>query len=112
MYGHRHSNNVRFTAYRTRNGTRTLAYEDYDWEEPLVVEFNSVVQNPAPNPTAFSGGGHTGILDLLPGDRLEWECEIVNERDTTITFGENEAATSEMCILVGDAVGPPLLGFF
>jgi hypothetical protein len=47
----------------------------------------------------------------LPGDTLEWECEVVNQNDFVVTFGENEGATSEMCILVGDAIGPPLLGF-
>jgi hypothetical protein len=111
MYGHRHSNNVRFSAYRTRGENRELVLEDYDWEEPTVLEFSSVSENPAPNPTALAAGGHSGVLDLEAGDLLEWECEIVNARQETITFGENEAATSEMCILVGDAVGPELLGF-
>jgi hypothetical protein len=75
------------------------------------IEFNTLSQNPAPSATSFTPGGHSGVLELEAGDLLEWECEIVNARQETITFGENEAATSEMCILVGDAVGPPLLGF-
>jgi hypothetical protein len=111
MYGHRHSNNVRFSAYRVRGDNRELVYDDYDWAEPAVFEFNSLTKNPAPNPEAEESGAHTGILDLKVGDALEWECEIVNNHSVEITFGENEAATSEMCILVGDAIGPALTGF-
>jgi hypothetical protein len=110
LYGHRHSNNVRFSAYRTRNGNRELILDDYDWLEPAVFEFNSLAVNPEPNPSARVAGGHTGILDLQVGDLLEWECDIENKRAEAITFGENEAATSEMCILVGDAIGPALMG--
>lgn len=111
MYGHRHSNNVRFSAWRVRGTETTLAYEDYNWEEPAVYEFNSLTTNPVADPVAKTPGGYTGILDLQPGDTLRWECEIQNNRDVTITFGENEAATSEMCILVGDAIGPQLISF-
>jgi hypothetical protein len=74
------------------------------------LEFNSLTTNPAPNPDTLEAGGHSGILDLQPGDVLEWECEIVNSHAVPITFGENEAETSEMCILVGDAIGPQLTG--
>jgi hypothetical protein len=111
MYGHRHSNNVRFSAWRVRGGERLLALEDYDWEEPAVLEFNSLTTNRPPDPASYVAGGHSGMLDLLPGDTLEWECEVVNQNDFVVTFGENEGAESEMCILVGDAIGPPLLGF-
>ncbi len=111
MYGHRHSNNVRFSAHLTHEGTRELVYDDYSWEEPAVLEFNSLTLNATPNPDAHRTGGHTGILELLPGDTLDWQCDVQNNREVPITFGENEAATSEMCILVGDALGPALLGF-
>lgn len=110
MYGHRHSNNVRFSAYRNRGGERELVYDDYSWEDPTVFEFNSETLNPAPTAASGTPGGHTGILDLQVGDVLEWQCDIENKRSVQISFGENEAATSEMCILVGDAVGPALLG--
>ena len=110
LYGHRHSNNVRFSAYRTRGGNRELLLEDYDWLEPSVFEYNSLTQNAAPDPVAKVAGAYSGILDLQAGDVLEWECDIENKRTESITFGQNEAATSEMCILVGDGVGPALDG--
>jgi len=109
MYGHRHSNNVRFSAWRVRDGVSELVYEDYNWEEPAVFEFNSLTTNPAPDPVGRVAGGHSGILDLKVGDSLEWECEVVNMHDFAISFGQNEAVDSEMCILVGDAIGPNLL---
>jgi hypothetical protein len=110
MYGHRHSNNVRFSAYRTRGGEKELVYDDYTWEDPTVFEFNSETVNPEPAPGDGRPGGHTGILDLQVGDVLSWQCDVENKRSVQISFGENEAATSEMCILVGDAIGPALLG--
>ena len=109
MYGHRHSNNVRFSVWRVRNGVSELVYEDYNWEEPAVFEFNSLTKNPPPDPVGRVGGAYSGILDLKVGDALEWECEVVNTHDFPVSFGENEAVNSEMCILVGDAVGPTLL---
>jgi hypothetical protein len=110
-YGHRHANNVRFSAWRRRGDARDLAIEDYDWEEPAVLEFNSITTNAPPDSSTFTPGGHTGILDLAPGDVIEWECEVVNNNDFTISFGQNEAVNSEMCILVGDAIGPQLMNF-
>jgi hypothetical protein len=110
MYGHRHSNTPRFTAYHVRDGSRTLVYDDFDWVEPAVFEFNSVTENPTPDAERLRSGAISGPFELLQGDALEWECEIVNERDYTISFGQNEAESSEMCILVGDAIGPALLG--
>jgi hypothetical protein len=106
LYGHRHSNNVRFSAYV--NGR--LVFDDYDWKEPAVFEFNSLTENPAPEISAGRAGALSGKLELNVGDLLEWQCDIENHHSEPITFGENEAITSEMCILVGDAVGPALLG--
>lgn len=36
---------------------------------------------------------------------MEWECEVRNEHDFALRFG-NQAYDSEMCILIGDTVGP------
>jgi hypothetical protein len=111
MYGHRHASTVRFSAYRTRAGNRMLVYQDFDWEEPSVFEFNSTVQNPPPDPTKKIAGAFTGDLDLAVGDALEWECEVQNTQNVTITYGQNEALNSEMCILIGDVIGPAIVGF-
>jgi hypothetical protein len=104
MYGHRHANADRFSAWRIRNGQRELIYESLDWLEPLVLEYNSVVQNATPLREMGIEGGHSGVLDLQPGDRLEWECHVVNQSDGVLRF-TNETFDGEMCILIGDTVG-------
>jgi len=104
LYGHRHANNLRFSAWRERGGMRDLVFEDYDWEEPTVMEYSSVITNQPPNPAAKAAGGYSGVLDVKPGDNIHFECEITNMTNNTFR-GANEAIDDEMCILVGDSVG-------
>ena len=104
LYGHRHANNLRFSAWRERGGMRELVFEDYDWEEPTVLEYSSVITNQPPNPAAKAAGGYSGVLDVKQGDNLYFECEIANMTNNTFR-GANEAIDDEMCILVGDSVG-------
>lgn len=104
LYGHRHANTLRFSAWRKRGGVRELVYEDYDWHDPLVLEYNSTTTNQGANPQTMSGGGHSGVLDLQPGDALEWECEVDNQSGVPLRF-VNETLTGEMCILIGDTIG-------
>jgi hypothetical protein len=96
-YGHRHANNIRFSTWRTRGGQKELIYEDYDWEDPLTLEYSSSVKNTPANPAAKMPGGWSGMLDLQPGDTIEFECA-------------NEAENDEMCILIGDTVGTTVPG--
>jgi hypothetical protein len=104
LYGHRHANNLRFSAFVERAGMRELVFEDFDWEEPTVLEYSSVITNQPPNAEARVAGGHSGMLEVSAGDSVYFECEIVNMTGTTFR-GENEAIDDEMCILVGDSVG-------
>jgi hypothetical protein len=104
LYGHRHLNNVRFSIWLNSGGQKNLVFEDYDSEHPGVLDFNSLTKNPAPNATAKTVGGASGILNLKQGDTLDFECEIVNNTDKNF-YGANEAGDDEMCILVGDTVG-------
>jgi hypothetical protein len=104
MFGHVHANNTRFSAWRTRGAKRDLIYESYHWEDPLWLEFTSLAKNPAADPVKFLDGGWTGILDLEPGDTLEWECHEVNQTDQPLRF-VNETFTGQMCIIIGDLVG-------
>ena len=109
LYGHRHLNNVRFSIWHVAGGKRDLVFEDYDSEHPGAISFNSLAMNPAPNPTAKTTGGASGVLNLRQGETLEFECEIVNNTDKNFT-GKNEAADDEMCILIGDTVGAQVSG--
>jgi hypothetical protein len=104
MYGHRHANNVRFSIWRERSGTRDLVYQGYDWEEPMVLDYSSTVMNPVPDTGPDVEGGWNGILDVQTGDKLSWECHVINKTQGTLRF-TNNTYTGEMCILDGEMVG-------
>jgi hypothetical protein len=110
LYGHVHAHNNRFSVWRTRGADRMLIHEAYDWEHPNISEYSSTVMNPPLDPTARLDGGFSGVVDLMPGDKVEFDCQILNNTNSTF-LGANEAENDEMCILVGDSVGtsiPPL----
>jgi hypothetical protein len=104
MAGHRHLNNVRFSAWLTSGGKKSLVFDDYDSEHPGELEFNSIAQNPMPDAAAKTAGGFSGILNVKQGDTFDFECEIVNNTNKNF-YGANEAQDDEMCILTGDSVG-------
>jgi hypothetical protein len=103
LYGHRHAHTKRFTIWANRAGARDMIYEDYDWKEPTELSYNTVVQNPAPDPVGLKAGGVSGILNFDVGDTMEWECEIDNDSDKVLTF-RNEVFTGEMCNIFGSSV--------
>jgi hypothetical protein len=104
FYGHRHANNVRFSAWRIRGDQKDLFYEAYDWEETLVLEYASTVENPMADRETQIEGGWSGILDVKQGDQLEWECHVINKTDGTLRF-TNNTFTGEMCIMDAELVG-------
>jgi hypothetical protein len=103
LYGHRHANNLRFSIWRQHGTDKTLVYEDYDWEEPLLLEYTSLDVNPAADPSKKMRGGFSGMLNVASGDMMTFECEIVNMSNKTF-YGANEAKDDEMCIMIGDTV--------
>jgi len=104
MYGHRHANNVRFSAWRMRGGMRDVIYEAKNWEEPLVLEYSTTVTNKTPNLDMNIEGGWNGILDLQAGDQIGWECHVINQTDGVLRF-TNNTYTGEMCIVDAELVG-------
>ncbi len=56
-------------------------YETSSWSEPPVKEYSPELQ-------------------MDPGSALTWRCQIHNDTNETITFGES-AATNEMCTTTG-----------
>ncbi|HKP63335.1 MAG TPA: hypothetical protein VJV78_41655 [Polyangiales bacterium] len=101
MYGHVHAHNKRFSVWHVSGGQKKLIHEAYDWEHPNVSEYSSLVMNPTP--AAGKDGGFSGVVEVKPGDKIDFECEILN--DTSSVFvGLNEANDDEMCILIGDTV--------
>jgi hypothetical protein len=100
MNGHSHAHTESFTVWRVRGTESELIYQSFDWAEPDELTFNTVVQNPAPDPVALTDGGVSGLLYLEPGDTLRWACDVNNTTDQALRFA-NEAYTAEMCLLAG-----------
>jgi hypothetical protein len=101
LFGHYHAHTMRFSAWKTdASNQKTLVYESYDYNEPGDMNFNSVTMNPAPDASAKTAGGTSGILEFKKGELIEWECEIVNNTQAPLQFA-NEVYTAEMCILFG-----------
>jgi hypothetical protein len=109
LYGHRHANNTRFTVTRVRGDQRDVIYDASIWEEPLLLEYNSRVKNPAPDIANGVEGGWNGILDLVKGDQVEWACDVTNNHDTALRFTE-QTLLGEMCIVDAEAVGASCSG--
>jgi hypothetical protein len=104
-YGHVHAHNKRFSVWHTaKGGQKQLIHDAYDWEHPYVSEYSSTVMNPALVAGMKKDGGHSGVVELAVGDTVDFECEIVNDTNSTF-IGLNEANDDEMCILIGDTVG-------
>jgi hypothetical protein len=104
MYGHRHANNVRFSTWRIRGTQQDLIYQAYNWEDPLVLDYSTTVQNAVPDTGPNVEGGWSGILDLKPGDQLKWECHVINQTTSVLNF-TNNTYTGEMCIVDAETVG-------
>jgi hypothetical protein len=110
LSGHMHAHGLRFSAWKVgSDGSRTLVYDTYDWEEPLNAQFDSTHHYPPPDPGARTEGAVSGLLTIRRGESLDWECEIQTDRSTQLRFG-NKAYTGEMCNLFGwyaPSVGGP-----
>ncbi|HEX7668354.1 MAG TPA: hypothetical protein VF395_02165 [Polyangiaceae bacterium] len=100
---HAHSHTQRVAAFIQRAGEteRTKFYEDYNWEEPTFVYYNSVTNNPVWDPLGKTTGGLSGRITAHPGDKLSWECEVDNNSDNLTLQFSDKALTGEMCNIFG-----------
>jgi len=101
LTGHFHAHTLRQTVWKVSGAERTRLYEGYDYNHPGWLAFNSTVDNPAPDPTSKAAGSdHDGAVTLVPGDRLEWECDVDNTTDAALEFSDG-VFTGEMCNVFG-----------
>jgi hypothetical protein len=98
--GHYHAHTVRFSAFSVIGGERKQILEDYDWHDPKMFTYDSLQTNPMWNPGEKKAGAWSGLLNLSAGDRIEWECEVVNDSNVTLRFGD-AVYTGEMCNMFG-----------
>jgi hypothetical protein len=100
LFGHRHAATERFAVWLEDE----LIYDSWDWVESRVFNYDSITENPAPNPEGGTDGAASGILEVQDGDLVRVECHVNNQTDVTLRFA-NELYTGEMCILFGSAMG-------
>jgi hypothetical protein len=104
LFGHRHAATERFAAWLND----TLVYDSWDWVEARLFNYDSLTDNPAPDPAHQSDGATSGILEVKNGDKIKIECHVNNTTDQALHFA-NELYTGEMCILFGSGVGVTLM---
>lgn len=109
IYGvsaHMHAHAEHFTLWHVSPGQADqVVYESFNWEDPYQAGFSTVIQNPTQDAQAKQDGAISGDFYLQPGDSFRWSCHVNNTLDTTLNF-RNEALTGEMCMLVGNYIGP------
>jgi hypothetical protein len=97
MTAHAHASTVRVT---TKMNGDTLLFEEYDWAEPTEWRFTRSITNPQPDRAAGLGGAYSGLLHVTNADTFTWECEVHNNIDVPLTFG-NRVYDGEMCMVFG-----------
>jgi hypothetical protein len=100
LWGHRHVWTPRFAVWLNED----LIYDSWDWRESVVFNYDSITENPAPNPDLQTDGAVSGELAVEAGDQLRFSCFIENDSDKTLTW-KNELYGGEMCNLWGSTVG-------
>jgi hypothetical protein len=103
LYAHMHAHSSRMSVWKVSGGQPSLVYETYSWASPTQIKYDSVHTNTMPDRASQTPGGASGDLVLQPTDTLQWECEVDNTSNATLTF-RNEVYTGEMCIVTGDMV--------
>jgi len=104
LNGHRHSHTTRFGVWLVRDGGEIPLYDSFHYDDMPTYQYDSVSTNPAADGATRTDGAFTGILNVKSGDKLHFECDIVNDSQNTLRFA-NEVETGEMCILFGSRVG-------
>jgi hypothetical protein len=109
LLGHTHKHGIRETAHiRRASGERIKVFEQYDYLEPQIFNFDSLTENPGFS--SIAPGAYTGLLEVFAGDTLEWECEVHNTSAVALRY-TNEVETGEMCNIWGMTVGPTISCF-
>ena len=65
-----------------------------------MFTFDSLQMNAPWNAAEKKAGAWSGVLNMTAGDRIEWECEVVNDSNVTLRFGD-AVHTGEMCNMFG-----------
>jgi hypothetical protein len=104
LAAHMHAHAERMTVWKTSGKEKTKLLENYRWEDPAQLFFDSAHVNTHPDAiTRTPGGDVSGEVIVEPTEAIQWECDINNDSTTTLTF-RNEVFTGEMCLVAGSVV--------
>ena len=99
------SHTTRFTAWATVAGEKQQIIQENGTlgvaPEPRTWFFDSVGQNPAPDPSSRAPGAASGILHMQPGDAITWECDVTNDDVTGGIQFASSVYAGETCNLSG-----------
>jgi len=102
LLGHYHSHGKQFTAsIRHAGGKVDKVFEMFDYMDPATFEYDSVSKNPTF--AANTAGAVSGMLEVKDGDTLLWDCHIINDGTSPLTY-TNAVKTGEMCNLWGSSL--------
>jgi hypothetical protein len=114
LNGHRHASTDRFGVWIVREGGAIEnVYESFDYNDMPTYSYDSLSMNPVPDLATKKDGATSGVLNVAPGDKIHFVCDITNdipeniENNVTLRFA-NEVMTGEMCILFGSRTGDAL----
>lgn len=123
LFGHRHAWTSNFSVWVERTGEpEDIVYQSFDWFDQPTYRYDSQAMNPVPAPDKRLDGGHSGVLTLVPGDELHFNCHIAFTDERAALAGApapdsigplrfaNQAFEAEMCILFGSTAGAALSG--
>jgi hypothetical protein len=100
---HMHVHATRMSVWHVTSGQPNLIYENFDWESPTEIRYDSAHTNTPSDRAAQTPGGVSGQMLVIPGETIQWECEVNNTSNNVLTF-RNEVNTGEMCIVTGSVV--------
>jgi hypothetical protein len=122
IFGHRHSWTTNFSAWRVKAaGEVEILYQSFDWFDEPTYRYDSLTENPVPDYTTLTDGAASGIVTLMPGETVHFNCHIEYTEEQAAAEGgpsptqngtlrfANEAFTAEMCIMFGSTTGGSLL---
>jgi hypothetical protein len=103
------------------SGMNEIIYQSFDWFDEPTYRYDSIAQNPVPNPEMRTDGATSGLRMLNSGETLHFNChvEYTDERAQAANSPKmpaeigalrfaNQAFTAEMCILFGNTAAVSL----
>jgi hypothetical protein len=101
LSGHVHAHTTHETVWLNHaSGGKDVIYDTYNWEDPIIAEYDTAHHNPVPGASPGADGAASGDLILQAGDTISWQCDVNNTTDAALKFADL-AYTAEMCNVFG-----------